>query len=444
MLASTLTNLVVPALQFVTNLLRGDFSAAWNSLKDLVSGVVTHFTNTLSNIASVVGAILGGIVDRFKWLYNILIGNSIVPDLIMGIIGWFGRLPGMVFSAIASLAGGLFRMATNALSRFRAAIVAGATTAINFVRGIPGRARAALSAIGGLIASVATAAFNRFRSAISAGASNAISFVRGIPGRIKGALGNAGSLLYSVGRNIIQGMINGVKSMAGSLVSAAKGVVSGAVEGAKSLLGISSPSKVFAQIGRDTGRGFVKGLTGTQSQIKSTAEKVIGSITRAFRCRRTRLDDRLVSMVERGNKRLQSLAKQRDSIAKRIADAQKFAGDLAAKARATGSLGSIVPEDFFAPSFVEKRMRQSLAQIKSFTANVAKLQKRGLSKALLRQILELGPEQGAQFAASLAGADKATIARFNKLQAQIGSASTKLGRTGADLMFDSGKKAGQG
>lgn len=443
-LASTLTNLVMPALRLVGDLLRGDFSAAWNSLKALVSGVVAHFTGTLSRIGSVVGAIVQGIVDRFVWLYNILIGNSIVPDLIMGIIGWFTRLPSMAFNALASFAGGIARIATTALSRFRSAIVAGANTAIGFVRGIPGRARAALTSLGGMVASVASAAFTRFRSAISSGASNAIGVVRGIPGRIRGALGSAGSLLYGVGRNVIQGMINGVKSMAGSLVSAAKGVVSGAVEGAKSLLGISSPSKVFASIGRDTGRGFIKGLTGTESQIKSTAEKVIGSITRAFRGRRTRVDDRLVGLVERGNVRLRALARQRDSIAKRIADAQKFATDLTSKARATGSLSSIISEDFFAPSYVEKEMRKSLSNIKSFTANVTKLQKKGLSKDLLRQILEMGPEAGGQFAASLAGADKATIARFNKLQSQIGSASSKLGKQGADLLFDSGKQAGKG
>ena len=443
-LASTLTNLVMPTLRLVTDLLRGDFSAAWTSLKALVSGVVAHFTGTLSRIGSIVGSIVQSVVDRFTWLYNILIGNSIVPDMINGIVSWFTRLPSMAFSALASLAGGIARIATTALNRFRSAIVSGASTAIGFVRGIPGRARAALSALGGMIASVATSAFNRFRSAVTSGASRVVSTARTIPGRIKGALGNAGSILYSVGRNVIQGMINGVKSMAGSLVSAAKGVVDGAVEGAKSLLGISSPSKVFAEIGRDTGRGFIKGLTGTEAQIKSTAEKMAASITKAFRGRRTRVDDRLVAMVQSGNRRLQSLAGQRDSLAKRIADAQKFATDLTSKARSTGSLSSIISEDFFAPRSVEKQMKASLAQIKAFTTNITKLQKKGLSKDLLRQILEMGPEAGSQFAASLAGADQATIKRFNKLQSQIGSASSKLGKQGADLLYDSGKKAGQG
>lgn len=443
-LASTLTNLVMPALRLITDLLRGDFSAAWNSLKALVTGVVAHFTGTLSRIGSVVGSIVQGVVDRFKWLYNILIGNSIVPDMINGIVSWFTRLPSMAFSALASLAGGIARIATTALSRFRSAIISGATTAIGFIRGIPGRARAALSALGSLIAGVATSALSRFRSAISSGASNAVSLVRGIPGRVRGALSGIGSLLAGAGADLMRGMIGGIRSMAGSLASTARSVVGGAVSAAKSALGISSPSKVFAAIGRDTGRGFIKGLTGTKAKIDQTADRIAASITKAFKGRRTRVDDRLVTMVQAGNRRLQSLAGQRDAIAKRIADAQKFATDLASKARATGSLGSIIQEDFFGPSSVEKQMRKSLAQIKAFTANVTKLQKKGLSKDLLRQILELGPEQGAQFAASLAGADKATIARFNRLQSQIGSASSKLGKQGADLLFDSGKKAGQG
>ena len=89
-------------------------------------------------------------------------------------------------------------------------------------------------------------------------------------------------------------------------------------------------------------------------------------------------------------------------------------------------------------------MKASLNDIKTFTANVTKLQKKGLNKDLLRQILQMGPETGAQFAKALAGTDTATIKQFNSLNTQISSASTKLGKTGADLLYDSGKKAGAG
>lgn len=39
-----------------------------------------------------------------------------------------------------------------------------------------------------------------------------IDWLRGLPGRIRSALGNTGSLLYQAGRNIIQGLINGITS----------------------------------------------------------------------------------------------------------------------------------------------------------------------------------------------------------------------------------------
>lgn len=496
-LASTLTNLVVPALRLIADLLRGDFSAAWNSLKALVSGVIAHFTGTFSRIGSVVGSIVQGVVDRFKWLYNILIGNSIIPDLILGIVGWFTRLPGMAFSALASFAGNLRTRATEAGSALLTTVKGRLTSTVSAVAGLPGRAFSALSALAGNLRDRASAAGSSLLKALRGKISDAVEAVKGLPGKARDGLGDLGSLLASSGRALVQGFVDGISSMASAAADAAAGVVGavrdlfpgspakkgpfsgkgwvlysgraigeglaegidqrarmarrsaeglvdGVVTTTNGLLGIASPSKVFAQIGRDTGRGFIKGLTGTRAQIKSAAEKVIGSITKAFKGRRSVVDDALVARVRVGNIRLQALAKQRDALAKRIADAQKFAGDLTAKARATGSLGSIIQEDFFAPSYVEKEMRKSLNNIKRFTANITKLQKKGLSKELLRQILELGPDQGAQFAASLAGADQATIKRFNRLQSQIGSASSKLGKQGADLLFDSGKKAGQG
>lgn len=266
-LASTMTNLVVPALQLVSNLLRGDFSAAWNSLKTLVSGVAAHFTGTLSRIASVVGSILRGIVDRFTWLYNVLIGNSIIPDLVRGIVGWFGKLASLILGP---------------LERFRSSVVDRFTAVVNWARGFPGRMVSALASLGGQLVSLASSALSRFRNAVVAGGNSAVAWIRGLPGRILSGLGSLGGLLYGAGQALIQGMINGVRSAAGSLVSAAKSVVGGAIDGAKNLLGINSPSKVFHGIGVDTGRGLVLGLNGAQARVDDAASRMAATVTSAF------------------------------------------------------------------------------------------------------------------------------------------------------------------
>ncbi len=53
-----------------------------------------------------------------------------------------------------------------------------------------------------------------------------ISFGKGIPGLLKNAIGDLTSLLFKAGQNLIQGLINGVKSMFGSAVGTVKDLVS--------------------------------------------------------------------------------------------------------------------------------------------------------------------------------------------------------------------------
>jgi hypothetical protein len=201
---------------------------------------------------------------------------------------------------------------------------------------------------------------------------------------------------------------------------------------------------VFAAIGRDTGRGFIKGLTGASEQIKRTTEKIADAITKAFRGRATRVDDRLVAMLERGNLRLQKLAAERDRIAERIKKAQEFAASTTQAALGFAALGGGLGGEGPTLQSIQGDLQQRLKQIRSFTANVKKLAGLGLRKDLLRQILELGPEQGAAYAAALSQGGKAGVNEINKIQGQIAGAAKSLGRIGADRLFDSGKNAGKG
>jgi hypothetical protein len=89
-------------------------------------------------------------------------------------------------------------------------------------------------------------------------------------------------------------------------------------------------------------------------------------------------------------------------------------------------------------------LASKLAQIKQFTRYIDILAKRGLNKSLLRQILNMGPEQGYAYASALVGADKVTFKQINSLQSQIDKSAKGLGRLGADALYDSGKNASKG
>jgi len=67
--------------------------------------------------------------------------------------------------------------------------------------------------------------FNQLKAAADQGVGPLIEFVKGIPGRILDAIGNIGSLLYNKGRDLVQGLIDGILAMIGKLKDAAKKLV---------------------------------------------------------------------------------------------------------------------------------------------------------------------------------------------------------------------------
>lgn len=239
-LSNVLTKVVVPAITAITSLLKGDFSGAWEGAKRIVSGAI-----------------------------------STMNSLLQG-------LPGKLFSALSSLAGRMRQRATEAGTALASTVSAKVSEAVNWLRGLPGRAYSALASLGSMLRNRATEAGRSLVTAISTKIGEAVNLVRGLPGRAASAVGGLAGRLYQAGRDLIQGMINGVRDMAGSLVSAAKDVVGGAIDGAKSILGISSPSKVFAEIGRDTGRGMVVGLNGAQASVDKAASQMAAAATAPF------------------------------------------------------------------------------------------------------------------------------------------------------------------
>jgi tape measure domain-containing protein len=73
----------------VLNVIGGLFSAAWGFISGLVSGFVE------------------GIVKFFTGLWDDLVGHSIIPDMINGIINWFQQLPGRALAFVENLVNSL-------------------------------------------------------------------------------------------------------------------------------------------------------------------------------------------------------------------------------------------------------------------------------------------------------------------------------------------------
>ncbi|MEU0393806.1 hypothetical protein ABZ208_13685 [Streptomyces sp. NPDC006208] len=270
-----------------------------------------------------------------------------------------------------------------------------------------------------------------------------VQFLRAInEGRLGMAAATSGGAMSGAGRDVGRGLAGGIGASLSTVEASARRMAAAVVTGVRGELQISSPSKKMQALAKDVGKGLILGLTGSKAKIAATAKDLAKDIWAAFTGSK---DNRLVAMVNRETKKLQDLASKRDGLAKKIADAKKFASDTTTAARQGAELGSLgLDAEEVSAGSIKAGLAQKLAQIRQFTRHIDILAKRGLSKGLLRQILNMGPEAGSAYASALAGADKGTIASINSMQSQIDKSSTDLGRLGADRLYDSGKNAGKG
>lgn len=87
---------------------------------------------------------------------------------------------------------------------------------------------------------------------------------------IKGELGK----IKDVGKNIVKGLWNGIKDMKNWVIDKVKGMGKSIVKGLKSALGIHSPSKEFAIIGKFSMLGYEEGL----QKMKPELDKAINGM----------------------------------------------------------------------------------------------------------------------------------------------------------------------
>jgi len=76
-------------------------------------------------------------------------------------------------------------------------------------------------------------------------------------------------LLYTAGRDLLQGLINGIKSMVGSVMNIVSGIGHDISSAFSSVLHIGSPSRVFYQHGVDTIQGYINAVLAMMPSLKS-------------------------------------------------------------------------------------------------------------------------------------------------------------------------------
>lgn len=238
-LVSGLIKIFLGLINFIVGVFTGDWKRAWDGIKSIWNGLWDAIVGTLVNlgraILNLVWGFVTGIIDFFKVLFDVLVGNSIIPDMVNLIIDWFVKLINKGKTLFANL-GAFF-------SAFYSKYVA------------------------------------PFVNSVKNGIDKVVTFFTSIPGKIKSAFASAGSWLINAGRNIVNGLVEGVRRMSGVLKNAILNLIPAPVRGiVESALGINSPSKVFKDIGKFLVLGLIEGVQSTTPKLMTEMNSLSNAI----------------------------------------------------------------------------------------------------------------------------------------------------------------------
>lgn len=256
-------------INFFQNLFKGNFSGCWESIKQIFSNAIAFVISWLQ---------VSFVAKGISLVKNMATG---IPNLIKGL--W-------------SSGKNLFSQGVSACINFVKNLLSGATSNFNTLRTFGANAFQALW-------SVAKTMMSNLLNSV-------ISNIRQVPTTISNFMNQAvnvlkGINLFSIGKNMIQGLINGIKNMAGNVVGAIGSVVNGAISKVKKTLGINSPSKLFTQFGKWTGEGLAIGIDDENNRVtkasKGLASSVIGGYNANLRGIKVNTNNNNRSTLENNN-----------------------------------------------------------------------------------------------------------------------------------------------
>lgn len=224
-------------------------SDAWKNVSDFLGtsftwlhdNVFAPFFDGLGNFLAFLGDVWNGIVGV---IHNV---SDVIQGIIDGIVSAFRSLVSFFSDAIDNI--------------------------VNFFQGMGNSIGGAIDGIIGF--------FQDLGSTVGDIVGNILSFFGDLSNGVQDAVNSVSSFVsdfINIGSEMVNGLIDGIIGAAQGVMNAIGDVVGGAINWAKSLLGINSPSRVFRAFGSGTGSGFVLGIYDMFSKVKSTVQTVFGNL----------------------------------------------------------------------------------------------------------------------------------------------------------------------
>lgn len=269
------------------------YNSAVNAVKNAINSVVKFFTELPNKIAYALGYAIGKVILFGQKLWNF--ATVEIPKFIGKVVDWFKQLPGKIWTWLVNVVTKIGQWGVNMKNKAVSAVTTLINNVVTFFKQLPGKIASAISSAITKVANWGTQIKNKAVSAIKNLVSNVVSTAKSLPGKIWSAITGCfqkivswgsqmkakastaiknvvssitntfkslPSKMANIGKNIIEGLWNGLKNAKNWIVDKIKSLGGSLVSGIKAALGIKSPSTVFRdQVGRYIAEGIGVGVT---------------------------------------------------------------------------------------------------------------------------------------------------------------------------------------
>lgn len=298
----TLTGLLDAGLQIIVGLANGLLAAIptlIEALPQIITNIVTFLVEAIPMIIETGVQLLTALVGALPDIITAIV--EVLPQIIDGIIGALldnidliiqagvdlltalvGALPDIITAIVEVLPQIIDGIINALLDNIDVIIQAGIDLLVSLVDDIPQIILQICEVLPELISGIAGGIIDNIDTIIEAGITLLVALVENIPqivieiGKkipelvegIANAIGDQIQTIMDVGKNLIMGLWEGIKSMGEWIGGKVSGFFGGIVDGIKNMLGIHSPSTVFAEMGENMALGIGKGFDDEFSSIR--------------------------------------------------------------------------------------------------------------------------------------------------------------------------------
>ena len=287
-------NVIMPIGEFIKNcfiVVAAVFVTIWNGIKavweTVWNAIVAFFTPIIQGISNTITAVCTWISETWNTVWIAVseffqnIWNGLVAfftPIIEGVANTISTVVNAVKATWDSVWGAVksfFETVWNGIVAFFTPIIEGIQ---NTISSVINAISSTWSSIWGGISSFFSGIWEGMKNAVG----NAIGWigdkVSGIKDTVMDALSGAGEWLYDTGKDLIQGLINGIGDMFNWVKDKICSLGDNILGWAEDVLGIGSPSKIFAQYGRWLDEGLAIGIGDAAGQVGKAMGDMTGMV----------------------------------------------------------------------------------------------------------------------------------------------------------------------